>query len=44
MTCMYGRGSHTGLTGVCIRPALFTFHFGIASESDVVAAVISHLD
>ena len=39
MTCMYGRRSHTG---VCLRPALFTFHFDIASESGVVVAVISH--
>ena len=39
MACMYGIGSHTG---VSLTPALFTFHFGIASESDVIA-VISHL-
>ena len=39
MTCTYGRRSHAG---VCLRPALFTFHFSIASESDVVVAVICH--
>ena len=42
ITRVKGRRSHTG---VWIRPALFTFHFGefgTACESDVVVAVICH--